>query len=215
MKMRWLRVILDEAHNIKNHKTKQAQACFAMGDRAHSRWCLTGTPLQNNAYEMYSLIHFLAIPPFDNHSVFKEKIGEPLQSSNQNRVNWGMKRLCLVLSSILLRRTKDAQLNGKPLLNLPARNVTIMSEEFDNEEEKVFYKEWESKAQRNANREGSHIGKLVLLLRLRQGEKRAILASLYLRSCGANATDCSPSHSYEPPIPRTKGCTERHRNFDP
>lgn len=50
-KARWLRVILDEAHNIKNHTTKQALACFELARRAHSKWCLTGTPLQNNALE--------------------------------------------------------------------------------------------------------------------------------------------------------------------
>ncbi|CAO1614933.1 unnamed protein product [Parajaminaea phylloscopi] len=181
-KARWLRVILDEAHNIKNHKTQQALACFELARRAHSRWCLTGTPIQNNPYEMFSLIHFLGIPPFNEYDAFKEKIAEPLKSANQNRVNWGMKRLCLVLQTVLLRRTKDAQVDGQPLLTLPNRIVEIVSEAFDNDAERQFYESWEKKAQSNLSRESHHIGKLVLLLRLRQATSHPLLVTKQVES---------------------------------
>ncbi|CAO1636237.1 unnamed protein product [Jaminaea pallidilutea] len=176
-KARWLRVILDEAHNIKNHKTKQAQACFALSERAHSRWCLTGTPIQNNPYEIYSLIHFLGIPPFDDFEHFKEKIGDPLKSSNQTRVNWGMKRLCVVLQTVLLRRTKETKIDGKPLLSLPDRIVEVVSSPFDNDEEQDFYRSWEDQARKNMEREGNHVAKLVLLLRLRQATSHPALVT--------------------------------------
>jgi SNF2 family DNA or RNA helicase len=42
-KVRWWRIVLDEAHNIKNRSTKAAQACSALDGKY--RWCLTGTPL--------------------------------------------------------------------------------------------------------------------------------------------------------------------------
>jgi len=77
----WLRVVLDEAQNIKNHRAKTSQACFALGRRALARWCLTGTPLQNNALELFSLIHFLGVPPFNDLAHYKEKIDEPLKST--------------------------------------------------------------------------------------------------------------------------------------
>lgn len=182
LKARWLRVILDEAHNVKNHKTQQALACFELSRRAHARWCLTGTPIQNNPYEMFSLIHFLGVPPFNDYQNFKEKIGEPLKAANQNRVNWGMKRLCLVLQTVLLRRTKEAQVDGQPLLTLPGRVVEIVSEPFDNELEREFYDSWERQAQANLTRENHHIGKLVLLLRLRQATSHPLLVTKNVES---------------------------------
>ncbi|SJX66547.1 related to ULS1-ubiquitin ligase for SUMO conjugates [Sporisorium reilianum f. sp. reilianum] len=175
----WLRIVLDEAQNIKNPKAKCSRACFLLAANAASRWCLTGTPLQNDAYEMFSLIHFLRVQPFDDFAHFKEKIGEPLKSNNQNRVNWGMKRLCFVLQTIMLRRTKEAKSDdGKPILNLPKRNLELLELDFDSPQEKDFYLglqerirqafEKEDERQRATGKKTNMIASLVLLLRLRQ-----------------------------------------------
>lgn len=59
------RVILDEAHCIKTRSTMTAKACFAL--KAHYRWCLSGTPLQNRIGEFFSLIRFLNIKPFASY----------------------------------------------------------------------------------------------------------------------------------------------------
>lgn len=58
----WFRVILDEAHNIKERTTNAAKAAFAL--KAKYRWCLSGTPLQNRVGELYSLVRFLGADPF-------------------------------------------------------------------------------------------------------------------------------------------------------
>ncbi|EJT51115.1 hypothetical protein A1Q1_07710 [Trichosporon asahii var. asahii CBS 2479] len=61
----WFRVILDEAHNIKERTTNAAKAAFAL--KAKYRWCLSGTPLQNRVGELYSLVRFLGADPFRRH----------------------------------------------------------------------------------------------------------------------------------------------------
>eukprot|EP00892_Ulva_mutabilis_P003353 jgi/Ulvmu1/138/UM001_0142.1 len=63
--IRWRRVVLDEAHCIKDRRCNTAQSAFAL--TARYRWCLTGTPLQNRVNELYSLIRFLRLHPFSHY----------------------------------------------------------------------------------------------------------------------------------------------------
>ncbi|PKI44139.1 hypothetical protein CRG98_035483 [Punica granatum] len=63
-RVEWYRVVLDEAHTIKSSKTQVAQAAFTL--LSHCRWCLTGTPLQNNLEDLYSLLCFLHVEPWCN-----------------------------------------------------------------------------------------------------------------------------------------------------
>jgi DNA repair protein RAD16 len=56
------RIVLDEAHNIKDRQSNTARAVFSL--KARYRLCLSGTPLQNRIGEIYSLIRFLKIEPF-------------------------------------------------------------------------------------------------------------------------------------------------------
>ncbi|XP_010475184.1 PREDICTED: DNA repair protein RAD16 [Camelina sativa] len=60
--IKWNRIILDEAHYIKERRSNTARAVFAL--EATYRWALSGTPLQNRVGELYSLIRFLQILPY-------------------------------------------------------------------------------------------------------------------------------------------------------
>jgi SNF2 family DNA or RNA helicase len=53
----WNLIILDEAHHIKNFKTKKWQTLLNF--KSKNRLLLTGTPLQNSVMELWSLMHFL------------------------------------------------------------------------------------------------------------------------------------------------------------
>ncbi|CAI5466108.1 unnamed protein product [Closterium sp. Yama58-4] len=60
--VRWRRIILDEAHSIKDRRCNTARAVFTLC--SDFKWALSGTPLQNRVGELYSLIRFLQINPY-------------------------------------------------------------------------------------------------------------------------------------------------------
>ncbi|KAG6815677.1 hypothetical protein H0H87_012343 [Tephrocybe sp. NHM501043] len=199
--VKWWRVVLandwlDEAHNIKNVKTKGAIACCEV--EAKYRWCLTGTPMyvmvqsmepqianvqlscrQNNVEELYSLIKFLRIKPLNNLSTFKNQIATPVK--NGRGAIRAMKRLQVVLKQIMLRRRKDQSLNGKALIELPKRTVEIVSCDFEPSEQ-AFYGALEGKMESvieklMGNGKNNYISVLLLLLRLRQACNHPILVA--------------------------------------
>ncbi|KAK2590883.1 hypothetical protein QQS21_011437 [Conoideocrella luteorostrata] len=165
------RVILDEAQCIKNRRTKTAEACHHL--KATYKWCLTGTPMMNGVLELYSLLKFLNIKPYSSWEHFRQAFGV-LFGMKGDPKSVAMSRLRALLKAVMLRRKKDSKLDGKPILQLPAKNEHIVYAEFSTDE-RDFYKQLEEKAQVMFSkylREGS-IGKnysniLVLLLRLRQ-----------------------------------------------
>ncbi|KAJ1801145.1 DNA repair protein rad16 [Coemansia sp. RSA 2399] len=61
----WFRVVLDEAHNLKDRSSNSARAAFAL--KTQRVWSLTGTPLHNRVGELYSLIRLTKSDPFSKY----------------------------------------------------------------------------------------------------------------------------------------------------
>ncbi|CAD0113514.1 unnamed protein product [Aureobasidium uvarum] len=59
-KYKFLRIVLDEGHQIANPETQIAQACFNLV--ADYKWVLTGTPMINGSKDLYSLLQFIEHP---------------------------------------------------------------------------------------------------------------------------------------------------------
>jgi hypothetical protein len=66
---KWKYLILDEAHMIKNWRSQRWQTL--LNSQAKRRLLLTGTPLQNDLMELWSLMHFLMPHVFQSHAEFK------------------------------------------------------------------------------------------------------------------------------------------------
>ncbi|XP_067266055.1 transcription termination factor 2 isoform X1 [Chanodichthys erythropterus] len=129
LRIAWARVILDEAHNIKNPKVQTSMAVCKL--RARSRWAVTGTPIQNNLLDMYSLLKFLRCSPFDEYKLWKAQV--------DNGSKRGGERLNILTRALLLRRTKD-QLDstGKPLVSLPDRTCEVHRLKLSEDEQAVY-----------------------------------------------------------------------------
>jgi SWI/SNF-related matrix-associated actin-dependent regulator of chromatin subfamily A3 len=63
----WFRVVLDEAHVIRNINTQVTKAILQLTTRY--RWCLTGTPMPNGIKDLESLFLFLGVAPFVNEKI--------------------------------------------------------------------------------------------------------------------------------------------------
>jgi SWI/SNF-related matrix-associated actin-dependent regulator of chromatin subfamily A3 len=83
----WFRVILDEAHVIKNSAARQTKAVIALN--AERRWVVTGTPIQNSSFDLYPLMAFLRFQPFSIKSYWQNLIQRPLEKGNKT----GLSRL--------------------------------------------------------------------------------------------------------------------------
>ncbi|KAD2804511.1 hypothetical protein E3N88_37888 [Mikania micrantha] len=136
-KVNWLRVILDEAQMIKNRKKRISKSCCGL--RAKKRWCLSGTPIQNNIDELFSYFRFLKCEPYANYKSFCSQIKLPI---SRNSTQAYMK-LQVVLKLIMLRQTKETLIDGKPIVNLPPMTVELTMVDFS-PEERAFYLKFEA-----------------------------------------------------------------------
>lgn len=169
------RIILDEAQNIKNKSAIASKALYCV--KGIHRFCLSGTPIQNNVEELFPLLRFLRIKPYNDESKFRSDIVLPIRSKSSGYDEFdkkkSMQKLRALLRAILLRRSKDSLIDGKPILTLPEKHVMEDSVRME-DEELEYYRELEQGIQKKAKtllaseKLGSTSSILTLLLRLRQ-----------------------------------------------
>ena len=117
------RIVLDEAHNIRNSTTQVHRAvCALSGER---RWAITGTPIWNDIVDLHALFVFLHASPFDEPHAFHTMAGA-IRSGSTN-----METLRRFMLPIELRRTKASL--GLPELVDRVERVALT------EGERLFY----------------------------------------------------------------------------
>jgi len=99
--LRWLGIVLDEAQNIKNPETKQARAARSLA--ADYRIALTGTPVENNVGDLWSLMEFLNPGFLGSQAGFKRGFFIPIQTNRDPEAAGRLRRLT---GPFILRRLK-------------------------------------------------------------------------------------------------------------
>ncbi|KAI0632702.1 SNF2 family N-terminal domain-containing protein [Trametes polyzona] len=143
--MRWYRVILDEAQFIRNRGTRCSKAVAML--RSKYRWCLTGTPITNTLADIYGFLRFGRFRPWNDWDDFNTYVAK-VQLEDAPLAGL---RAQEILKPIMLRRSKNATIEGKPILELPAKDVEIVRIEFSKDEREV-YDSFEKRAQVQINR---------------------------------------------------------------
>ncbi|KAF2225863.1 SNF2 family N-terminal domain-containing protein [Elsinoe ampelina] len=132
--LNYFRIILDEAHMIKNRQSKTAKACYELS--ATHRWVLTGTPIVNRLEDLFSLVRFLRVEPWSNFSFWKTFITVPFESKDFLRA---LDVVQTVLEPLVMRRTKDMRTpSGEPLVPLPPKSIDIEKVELSKTERELY-----------------------------------------------------------------------------
>ncbi|CAB1327271.1 unnamed protein product [Coregonus sp. 'balchen'] len=100
-KFNWRYLVIDEAHRIKNEKSKLSEIVREF--KTTNRLLLTGTPLQNNLHELWALLNFLLPDVFNSSEDFDSWFDTNNCLGDQKLVE----RLHTVLRPFLLRRIKN------------------------------------------------------------------------------------------------------------
>lgn len=160
----WHLLVLDEAQTIKNPRSKAALCASQL--RAKQRLCLTGTPLENNLGELWSLFNFLMPGWLGDNKSFTQHYRTPIEKhANEQR----LAQLKSRLKPFILRRSKQEVASELPTKTEITHSIDLTSAQRDRYE--TLRLSMDKKVRDEIQRVGiarSHIAVLEALLRLRQ-----------------------------------------------
>lgn len=120
--------ILDEAQHIKNPDSQNARSAKKI--KAKSYFALTGTPIENNLTELWSIFDFVMPGYLMPHSKFVERLEKPIMN---NKDKSAMEELRLLVKPFILRRIKKDVLK-----ELPPKIESVMTCKLTDEQKKVY-----------------------------------------------------------------------------
>ncbi|HNF30503.1 MAG TPA: SNF2-related protein, partial [Chitinophagaceae bacterium] len=121
-------VILDESQAIKNPASKVTKAACVL--KAKNKLCLTGTPLQNNTFDIFAQMNFLNPGMLGSQEFFKNEFAVPIDKLGEKEQKDHLRKL---LYPFILRRTKE-----QVAKDLPEKQEMILYCEMGKEQRKIY-----------------------------------------------------------------------------
>ena len=128
MKILFDYLVLDESQAIKNPSSKVTKAACLL--TAKNRLCMSGTPLQNNTFDVYAQMNFLNPGLLGSVEFFRNEFSTPIDKFGEQEQKDHLRKL---LYPFILRRTKE-----QVAKDLPDKTETILFCEMEDEQRKVY-----------------------------------------------------------------------------
>jgi SNF2 family DNA or RNA helicase len=128
MKILYDYVILDESQAIKNPASKVTKAACLLV--AKNRLCMSGTPLQNNTFDVFAQMNFLNPGLLGSMEFFRNEFATPIDKFGEQEQKEHLRKL---LYPFILRRTKE-----QVAKDLPEKTETILFCEMEKEQRKIY-----------------------------------------------------------------------------
>ena len=153
-------VVLDEAQNIKTTTSQIKKAVMKINSKVN--FALTGTPVENNILELWSIFDFVIPGYLDNLTKFKKNYKEAIVNPNSSKIH----NLREIIAPFLLRRTKK-----EVLTELPDKIESNMVVTLSNEQKQLYMsyiKKAKSEMKKFNENENNRMKILAILTKLRQ-----------------------------------------------
>lgn len=121
-------IVLDESQAIKNPQSQVAKASLLL--QAKNKIALSGTPVQNNTFDLYSQMNFLNPGMLGSREFFNNEFAIPIDKFQESETQQQLRKL---IYPFLLRRTKE-----QVAKDLPSKTETIMYCEMGKEQRKIY-----------------------------------------------------------------------------
>jgi non-specific serine/threonine protein kinase len=121
-------VILDESQAIKNPSSKVTKAASLL--KSENRLCLSGTPLQNNTFDIYAQMNFLNPGMLGSVEFFKHNFAMPIDKFDEQEQKEHLRKFVF---PFILRRTKE-----QVAKDLPEKQEMVLFCEMGDEQRKIY-----------------------------------------------------------------------------
>jgi non-specific serine/threonine protein kinase len=128
MKIPFDYVVLDESQAIKNPASKVTKAAGLL--KSKNRVCMSGTPLQNNTFDIYAQMNFLNPGLLGSVEFFRNEFSTPIDKLGEQEQKEHLRKL---LYPFILRRTKE-----QVAKDLPEKTETILFCEMESAQRNVY-----------------------------------------------------------------------------